>query len=152
MLKHVDQLNAAPMDFLKHFGALAVPSEISQPVHEVMTPSQSARSLLLLSAGLKRLSADCDYGNWLRLGALVFHVSGGTQEGFDCFDAWSATGKKYKGDRDTRAKWKSFRLDHPRPLTMASFRFILAEQGHDWQEVCAEADGDAFQVVKVEGQ
>jgi len=55
-------------------------------------------------------------------------------------------------DRDTRAKWKSFRLDHPRPLTMATLHHLLTEQGHDWEEVCAEADGDAFQVVEEEGK
>ncbi len=150
MLEHADQMNVAPRELLKHFGALTHPV---MPNHasgkEVAAPT--ARTMRLLAAGLKRLSADCDYDTWLRIGAIVFHVSGGTQEGFDCFDTWSSASTMYKA-QEVRAKWKSFRLGHPRPLTMGTLRFMLTEQGHEWANLCAEVDGETFEPVEAEVQ
>lgn len=150
-LEHADQMNAAPLKLLRHFGTLVVPKEAGDGSGSTAA-APSAQTMRLLVAGLNHLSADCDYETWLRIGAIVFHVSGGTQEGLDCFDAWSATGAKYKGRCEVRAKWNSFRLDHPRPLTMATLRYLLAEQGHDWMDICAEAEGEAFQVIAEEAQ
>jgi len=151
LLERADQMNAAPFRLLRHFGALVVPNDAGH-CGPVVAEAPSAQTMRLLVAGLNHLSADCDYDTWLRIGAIAFHVSGGTQEGLDCFDAWSATGVKYKGLCEVRAKWKTFRLDHPRPLTMATLRFMLTEQGEDWMDICAEADGDVFQVIAEEAQ
>lgn len=151
MFERFDQMNAVPQALLDHFGVLAAPKASDRSVCTAATPGSSARTMRLLAAALKRLSADCDYETWLRIGAAVFHVSHGSQEGFDCFDAWSSASTKYKA-QEVRAKWKSFRLDHPNPRTMGSLRFMVEERGHEWADVCAEADGDVFTVVETEVQ
>lgn len=105
--------------------------------------SASCDNLRLLEAVLARLDASCGYQDWLKIGAAVFHETAGSSDGLDMFDAWSSSGATYKGRRDVLAKWKSFRLDHPRPAKMGTLRWMLRDQGHDWLEVCAAAE-DGF--------
>lgn len=150
MLKHVGQLNSAPPKLLEHFGAL-VQSVVPDRASGNVAMAHAEGAMRLLTVALKHLSADCDYESWLRIGAVVFHVSQGSQEGFECFDSWSATSTKYK-TAEVRSKWKSFRLDHPHPCTLGTLRFMLTQQGHDWQDVCMEAAGNPFEAVEMEVQ
>jgi hypothetical protein len=86
------------------------------------------------------------YSDWFRVGAGVFHESGGHEDGFELFDQWSATGEKYRDSRETRSKWESLSLDHPNPVTMASLRRMVEANGHDWQDVRAAAE-DGFDII-----
>ena len=108
--------------------------------------ASSEKTLRLLKGCLDRLDADLPYLDWFRVAAAVFNTTGGSDEGFALFDQWSSTGQKYKGDRDTRAKWRSFRLDHGRPVTLGTLRRMVEAEGHDWMDVCAAAD-DQFEAV-----
>jgi len=108
-------------------------------------------SLSLLNAVLGHLNADCGYDHWLRIGAAIFHETGGTDEGLDVFDRWSATGDKYKGKRDTANKWRSFRPDHPSPVTMATLRRMVELEGVAWTDLL-DATEDQFQAVDGAGE
>lgn len=108
-------------------------------------------SLSLLSAVLGHLSADCAYDDWIRIGAAIFHETGGGEEGLDVFDRWSATGDKYNGKRDTANKWRSFRPDHPSPVTMATLRRMVELEGVAWTDLL-DATEDQFQAVDGAGE
>ena len=98
---------------------------------------------------LKHIDPDCGYDDWLRVLMAIFYTASGNADGLELADAWSSTGKKYKGIREIKAKWDSFRLDHPRPITVASLRKTVAANGHDWMAICAGAV-DPFTCIDVE--
>ena len=60
-----------------------------------------------IASALDCLSPDCGYDDWLRIG-MALHAELG-EPGFALWDAWSAKSGKYPGEREMRAKWKSFR-------------------------------------------
>lgn len=60
-----------------------------------------------IASALDYLSPDCGYDDWLRIG-MALHAELG-EPGFALWDAWSAKSGKYPGEREMRAKWKSFR-------------------------------------------
>jgi hypothetical protein len=147
---HVSELSVAPQAFID---ALAPSPRRSSAL---VTPSRPppdasciAARLPLLQACLKRLDPDLAYPDWFRVAAAVFHETAGTEAGFDLFDGWSCAGRKYKGKHDTRQVWKAFRLDHPRPTTIATLIHMLGAEGHDWNSICDDAT-DPF--VRVDGE
>ena len=147
MLKRATELSLVPQDFIEFF----VPDfgRTEEPQKQRATNPASAspqRTLRLLQACLERLDADMPYPKWFLVAAAVFNTTGGADEGFELFDQWSSTGQKYKGDRDTLAKWRSLRLDHDRPVGLGTLRRMVEAEGHDWMDVCAAAD-DQFEAV-----
>jgi len=57
---------------------------------------------------LRKIDPDCGYDTWYRIGAAIYHESGGAQDGLTLWDAWSANGSKYRqGECDS--KWHSFK-------------------------------------------
>ena len=118
------------------------PREIG-PVRIIGNGSPPSGSLRLLQSVLGHLDADCGYDDWLKVGAAIFHETCASSDGLDVFDRWSRSGATYKGRRDVVNKWMSFKLDHPNPARMGTLRWMLKEQGGDWQEVCAAAE-DGF--------
>lgn len=150
MLENASQLTEASKEFLERFGAVIQPHDQSEA--PALDPDELSGAMRVLRAGLRRLDPDCAYDTWFRACVLIFNVSRGAEEGYKLFDSWSATGAKYKGIRDTKARWNSLRLDHPRPLTMGSFQYMLSAQGHDWREVCAEAEYEDFQHINNENK
>lgn len=81
---------------------------------------------------------DRDY--WVRAGMIVHWETQGSEEGYRLFDAWSRQSEKYKGEKDTRRRWKSFRLDRE-PEETATFGTLTA-----WLE---EAEKDVTNVTPV---
>jgi len=148
MLEHASQLTEASKEFLERFGAVIQPHVHSEA--PTLDPDEISGAMRIFSAGLKRLDPDCDYFTWFRACAIIFNESHASGEGYRLFDSWSATGAKYKGMRDTKATWKSCRLGHSRPLRMGSFQYMLKAQGHDWREVCAEAEYEEFEHINNE--
>jgi len=51
------------------------------------------------------INPDCDYEQWVRVGMALHEITSG--EGFDLWDAWSATGDKYN-PAEMDHKWHSF--------------------------------------------
>jgi hypothetical protein len=63
---------------------------------------------------------------WLRVGQALHHVSGGSDEGFARWDAWSRAGDKYNA-RHIRRDWNSFRLSARKQVRIATL-FDLAKR------------------------
>jgi len=133
----------------------AVFAHNGQPPPRRLAPVASTRAapadapLPLLSAVLQALDPDLGYDEWLRVGAALFHVTGASDEGFALFDRWSSAGCKYRGPRETAAKWRSFRLDHPHPAGMGTLRWMVERAGHEWEDVCAAAE--PFDAIDTQG-
>ena len=98
--------------------------------------------LQLLRVVLEYLDPDCGYDQWLRIGAVIFHETGGSEDGLDLYDTWSSKGGKYRGTREIVGKWKSFNPDHPRPVRLGTLRWMIEAAGLDWLEILASADED----------
>lgn len=105
-----------------------------------------------LEALLSHIDPDSGYEDWLFVLMAIYHETGGGMAGLELANAWSSTGKKYKGMGDIKAKWKSFSLDHPRPMTIAFLRKMVAAGGHDWMAICAAAEAPFSQVDAEEAE
>ena len=56
---------------------------------------------------LSVIPADCPEDEWWRIAAALYDHFDGSEEGFEIFHAWSATGgASYKGKHDCRNKWQ----------------------------------------------
>lgn len=75
-----------------------------------------------VQATLAGCDPDTSRDEWVKILAAVHHATGGSDDGLALAIAWSARGTKYKGAADVETRWRSFNLDHPKPITMASLR------------------------------
>ena len=60
------------------------------------------------------LDPDMDYPEWVLIATCLKHQfrrEDEAREAFELFDEWSSKGTKYRGTKETQAKWKSFRPD-----------------------------------------
>ncbi len=113
--------------------------------YKVAVPSMSGSienltKFKIIKALINCIYPDSAYDNWLSVGMVIHHETEGSDEGLALFDKWSSKGNKYKGNRETLAKWKSFRLDHPTPLTINTLKKLVADNGHDWRDICSAAE------------
>ena len=62
---------------------------------------------------LSKLDPNCGYHEWLKIGAILHHQSGGDVEMLEAWDRWSATATDNvytnTGDYSCEAKWKTFK-------------------------------------------
>jgi hypothetical protein len=72
-------------------------------------------SLAATKEALFAIDSDCSRADWLNCAAALKHQFSPhrAEEAFELFDEWSETGKKYGGEDETRAAWKSLR---PSPI------------------------------------
>jgi hypothetical protein len=59
-----------------------------------------------LKDALRYVSATCDYQTWLSVCFALYNETGGSAEGFELWDSWSATGNGYNLT-EVSSKWKS---------------------------------------------
>jgi hypothetical protein len=64
----------------------------------------------VIKIDLQAMDPDCGYDAWFKVGAAIYHESGGSQDGLDVWTTWSARGKTYKPG-ECASKWASFRTD-----------------------------------------
>jgi hypothetical protein len=151
MLKHAGELSIAPQAFIAFFAAdTAHVNTSSAPVNEVAPAAPQDRNTCRLKQVLAILDADMSRPDWFRVAAAVFNTARTSEEGYALFDDWSSGGAKYKGPRDTRAVWKSFRPGHSSPITIGTLRYMAELAGHDWTDICERAE-NAFQSAQREG-
>lgn len=93
-----------------------------------------------IKAMLHCLNPDCGREDWIHVGMATKYESGGGEEGFGVWNAWSSKGNKYPGEKELRVQWRSFKTDLANPITIATIRKMVADGGQDWMEVCAEAE------------
>ena len=77
---------------------------------------------------LDQLDPDLPYAGWLRALMGIYHESGGSEEGFEIANEWSSQGQKYKGEKEVRAKWRSFTLKLRRPVTIGTLIQMVNSQ------------------------
>lgn len=93
---------------------------------------------------LAHIDPDRGYDYWLRVGAVIFNETGGSNDGLDLFDTWSSKGGKYRGTREIEYKWNSFDPDHPNPARLGTLRWMIEAEGLDWLEILASVDEEDF--------
>lgn len=86
------------------------------------------------------LDPDESYDAWVNGGMIVYHETGGSEEGLSLFNEWSAMGPKYPGLAKIEYKWKSFGAYTGTPLTIGTLKWMLKERGLNWRELLAEAE------------
>jgi hypothetical protein len=77
-------------------------------------------NLSRLETLLDQIDPDSCYPEWLRVLMAIFNESKGSEEGFNLANEWSSNGGSYKGEKEIRNKWRSFSLDTPNPITIAT--------------------------------
>jgi len=72
-----------------------------------------------------------DRDEWIRIGSAVHHATGGSEDGFKLFNAWSQKSEKYKDSKDTRARWASFSVEKSGSdcATIGTIVHILQSEG-----------------------
>ena len=85
---------------------------------------------------LNGLDPDTGYDEWIRVGMALHHATGGSAEGLEVWDDWSASGEKYRGRSDLVSHWRSF--DNGSDGLVTS----------DWLRSRQVAEADAFDPVE----
>ncbi len=98
------------------------------PVWPKATNSKGT-DFVTLSQVLYALDPDCGYRDWLTALMVVYHETGGSDEGLDLADAWSEKGKSYKNRAEIESKWRSFSLDVANPVTIATLIWLAKKGG-----------------------
>lgn len=120
---NASELTEVGQDFIeainRHNGRNTQPSTCQSSL-VVRNPANSENGYLGLQVLLAHIDADCGYDDWLRVLMGIFHYTNGNDDGFDIANSWSSSGSKYEGEKEVLAKWHSFNLDHPRPVTIGT--------------------------------
>lgn len=109
-----------------------------------------------IAAMLAECDANTDRDHWLKALMAVHHETGGSDEGLDIVDAWSATAPNYGGRADVEGRWRSFGKGGSSSITgrwlvkwhaecTAKSRYAATE---DWKRQIAAAT-DQYQLREV---
>jgi hypothetical protein len=148
-----DQLSCVSQDVIDavftHNGR-DVPRPFDQSKKIISVSKPTTEKLARIQALLGALDADCGRDDWLHRLMAVFHETSGSDEGFEIADAWSSTGgARYKGTKDVQTQWKSFKLDHENPYTMATLFYMVNATGKCAIDICLALEPD-FEVCEYE--
>lgn len=89
-------------------------------------PQSNHNNLEQVGQLLESLDPDLDYPSWLWVLMGVFYESRGSEEGFELAKEWSSMGHKYKGEKEIRSKWRSFNLNHKKPVTIGTLKRMVS--------------------------
>lgn len=89
-------------------------------------PAPAMEGRAKVESALAFISADCGYDDWIRTG-MAIHAELG-DSGLPVFDAWSARGSKYPGQREVANHWRSFK---PGAITGGTIYKLAMDAG--WQ-------------------
>jgi hypothetical protein len=79
-------------------------------------------------------NADCSWEDWNRIGMALFAATGGSEEGFRLFDAWSQRSSKYDA-AVTEEKWqKKFDRCPPRKIGAGSIFYMADAAVPGWEK------------------
>jgi predicted P-loop ATPase len=124
---------------------------MSEPVPVVGKPARSAvvvavpTSLTILASALGVLDPGMAYDDWFRVLAALHNATGGSDDGLDLADSWSAAGANYPGRDEIEKKWASFGKHDGRREVTAGTLFNMARAA-GWVEP-VEDDFDVLPVV-----
>ncbi|MGH9436802.1 MAG: PriCT-2 domain-containing protein [Terriglobia bacterium] len=72
-----------------------------------------------------------DWDNWNRLGMATWYASGGSDEGYEVFDAWSQKSQKYT-QKGTWERWKGFYRSPPERIGFGTLVYEAQKIDPDW--------------------
>ncbi len=107
--------------------------------------SENASGLTALETLLNHIDPSCGYADWLRVLMVVFHETGGSDDGLALVDRWSSKGGSYKGIQDIETHWRSFKSDVANPVTVGSLIKMARDAGADID--VATLSGESFEDV-----
>jgi Bifunctional DNA primase/polymerase, N-terminal/Primase C terminal 2 (PriCT-2) len=93
-------------------------------------PQADIASLTLAMAMIP--NDDCSWDEWNRIGMALFAATGGSEEGFKLFDAWSQRSNKHDEDA-TLEKWQKFEGCPPREIGAGSIFYMADAAMPGWQ-------------------
>ena len=105
-------------------------------------------TLAHVQEALNAIDPDCNYRMWYEIAAALKHQFSDDEDtarcAYDMFDEWSAQGTKYRGEKDTYAKWKSFRpyARGRAPITIRTLFKHAMDSGWDNSRVAAKIQTD----------
>lgn len=84
-----------------------------------------------ITDALKCISPDCCREDWIQVG-MALHWAGTKlfreREAIAVWNEWSFPSEKYKGEKEIRQQWRSFKIDRTNPVTLGTL-FQMARQG-----------------------
>lgn len=132
---HWSQLPPIPPQLLSLWQSLVTSTAPAKPRVTKAAGVQAPR----LRALLADRDPDAGYDEWIAVGMALHHETGGSNTGLMLWNEWSAAGKKYAGLGDLEQHWRSFRLDHENPKTLASLRKDTPADASEFEDVPADA-------------
>jgi len=121
--RHRDELSHVGQDFIdavfQHNGRPAPRPARDEP-DERSDVSIPATDIATITALVAHIDPDCGYQDWLNVLMAIYHETGGSDEGFALANSWSSKGKSYQGRKDIEVKWRSFKGDVSKPITIAT--------------------------------
>jgi hypothetical protein len=141
---HADELTVAEQDVIdavsEHNGR-PLPRPPEEITSSSPSPSENQSCIIAwVKALLDHLDPDSGYDDWLKILMAIFHATGGSEAGFKLALDWSRKGRKFKDEREIRAKWHSFKNSPENPITIRTLTKMLEDKGIDWVDVCSRAE------------
>ena len=153
-IDHIEQLTVVGQDFVdavyRHNGK-EPPRKAPDlgPAPEPKPIGDLTERVRHLAAMLQHLDSDGSYDEWIKVGMALHHETGGSEEGFAVFNEWSARGRKYPGESESRQKWASLDGYTGTRITAGTLRAMLREKGLDPNEVIDAAEPQ-FERIEVD--
>jgi hypothetical protein len=146
----VTELIVVTSDFIEAVRRHNAPETGLKPIPKALAAPNDPRQLSGKECRIliDHLDPDMHHDDWIKVGMALHHNFGSGDEGLELFDYWSSKGGSYPGRKELEQKWRSFKhlRDLGRPgYTMGTVCRMVEDLGHDWQMVCADAQG-AFEV------
>lgn len=139
---HWSKLPALPGSLANLWQSMVAGTSPKPPSEHTTTAKAARADAPRLRALLERHDPDASYDDWLAVGMALHHETRGSQAGLALWNEWSAESTaagKYKGLADLETHWRSFRLDHGNPVTLASLRTETAAKATDFPDLTLEA-------------
>lgn len=113
---------------------LALPSQLTKTARDVPPWLRSAMAAIP--------NEDIDYDQWVKIGAAVHHETGGSDEGRELFEEWSAQSGKHDDEKFEKT-WSSYGETYSgRPTTGKTIEALARKHGWQPAGVGAAADDD----------
>ena len=110
-----------------------------------LTEEQRTAHRVLLQVIMRHPDADSCRAEWISVGMALHFETAGSEDGFALFDDWSSRGKKYKGVKETRTAWRSFRSVSGKGFNIATLFWMAKNAGISKKMILAEVE--AFEAI-----
>jgi hypothetical protein len=110
------------------------------PHHQDPKPSATTAEPRDIAAALHVIpNPDLGWDDWNRIGMAIWSASGGTADGFECFNAWSQKSHKYNAVT-TRKRWEGYAKSPPTQIGAGTIFHLAKEANSARVAALAELD------------